>query len=664
MKNTSSLLALMAALSLGSALAATPPTPAGTAIGNQASASFSDAGGTAQTPVYSNAVVTTVTAVPSFSLIPTSTGTPGTNGAGLTPGVTQNAVPGATVSFPYTLTNTGNVKQDNYDLKTQGSYSATSGAAPQNVTYYKTDTNGNCTTTAVTSVGPLDPGDSAKFCVSYTVPSTAANGDKLGTQPVVELVPHAITSGSYTAPDGTVVAGQTVTEPTLPASNNNYNQTIVTRSNSGVVGPNLDANANGFVDSADTTTLVTPYASPDSTPVTINYGSANKDSQNAQATASTTVVTFKNTVANTGNYADVFDLSASMAGFPTGSQVSITDTSGNVITQTPSLQPGLANGYTFYVKVTVPAGAAPATSGVAPTVTVTSTSQNSLGTGSSGTQSDTTTDILNLPGVLFTDSVNGTPTPSAPNNTVTTTGANSGTVTTTYPMVVKNTGSTPDTFTLGGNVTVNTPTGPVTVPVKYLPDPSCSGSSSSPAITTTPSVAAGGTYCVVASVGVPQNALPGTYTLTDQTATGANGETSSDTNDQFTVQTTTNSYKPVKTVDKSAAAPGDTLTYTITGSNTNNANITKYILKDTVPTNTTFQSVSATITDANNYGTSGYKVLYSTDSGATWSQTAPTSTSTTSVWVGIDTNNDGTITSLDVLKPGQGISETFKVTVN
>ncbi|MFC6802031.1 hypothetical protein ACFQDE_10160 [Deinococcus caeni] len=47
------------------------------------------------------------------------------------------------------------------------------------------------------------------------------------------------------------------------------------------------------------------------------------DTQTAQATTTTTVVTFTNTVQNTGNRPDVFDITTGQAGFPAGTTVEL-----------------------------------------------------------------------------------------------------------------------------------------------------------------------------------------------------------------------------------------------------------------------------------------------------------------------------------------------------
>ena len=92
------LLSIFAAINGNRAYAA--PPPAGTSIGNQASATYADALGNAQTPVTSNTVVTTVSQVASFTL---------------TAAQTKTGAPGTQVYFPHTLTNFGN-GTDTFDL--------------------------------------------------------------------------------------------------------------------------------------------------------------------------------------------------------------------------------------------------------------------------------------------------------------------------------------------------------------------------------------------------------------------------------------------------------------------------------------------------------------------------------------------------------------------
>lgn len=137
---------------------------AGTPIGNQASASYTDLAGNPQPDVQSNTVVTKVAQVASFTLFS---------------GSTKLAGPGGVAYFPHTLTNTGN-GTDTFDISvadvTAGSFNLSS------VTLYL-DANGdgvpdNLTPLVATATtGPLAPGATFKFVATASVPVTANAGD-------------------------------------------------------------------------------------------------------------------------------------------------------------------------------------------------------------------------------------------------------------------------------------------------------------------------------------------------------------------------------------------------------------------------------------------------------------------------------------------------------
>lgn len=131
---------------------------AGTQIGNQASATYTDDSQTTRT-VTSNTVTTVVQQVGSLTLI--------ANGA-------KNVAPGGQVSYPHTLTNTGN-GPDSYALS-----AANSGAFTfSNVSFYA-DANGDGVAddaTPITGTGILAAGASFSFVVVGTVPGTAASGN-------------------------------------------------------------------------------------------------------------------------------------------------------------------------------------------------------------------------------------------------------------------------------------------------------------------------------------------------------------------------------------------------------------------------------------------------------------------------------------------------------
>ena len=175
------LLSAVAAIN-GNRAYAVPP-PAGTSIGNQASASYSDASGNAQTPVTSNTVTTTVAQVASFTL---------------TADQIKTAAPGTQVYFPHTLTNTGN-GTDTFDLSVAnlagGTFDFTS------VAIY-IDANGDGVpdnAVALTSTGALAANGVFKFVAAGVVPGGATSGqtDQLRVTAVGNAA--AATAGSYTA---------------------------------------------------------------------------------------------------------------------------------------------------------------------------------------------------------------------------------------------------------------------------------------------------------------------------------------------------------------------------------------------------------------------------------------------------------------------------------
>src|SRR5258707_7201284 len=142
--------------------AATAQTAAGTSIGNQASATYTDSSSVSRTAT-SNVVTTVVQQVASLTLT--------ANGA-------KTASPGSPVFYPHTLTNTGN-GSDNFTLTLAP---AQSGAFTLTGTHIYLDANGdgipdNFTDLTGTQV-TVTPGaaNAFKFLITGTVPPGATAG--------------------------------------------------------------------------------------------------------------------------------------------------------------------------------------------------------------------------------------------------------------------------------------------------------------------------------------------------------------------------------------------------------------------------------------------------------------------------------------------------------
>lgn len=152
--------------------------PAGTSIGNQASATYKDASGVERTAT-SNEAITIVQQVAAFTL---------------TQDNTKPGARGGQVIFPHTLQNTGNgtdtfaltvenLTGDNFDLTGVAIYA---------------DANGDGlpdSATPITSTGPLIAGGVFKFVIVGTIPQTAVGGQ----QAQVRVTATSGFNGSVTA---------------------------------------------------------------------------------------------------------------------------------------------------------------------------------------------------------------------------------------------------------------------------------------------------------------------------------------------------------------------------------------------------------------------------------------------------------------------------------
>ncbi len=162
---------------------------AGTVIGNQATATYTDAGGTPRTAT-SNLVQTTVSQVKSFTLT--------ANGA-------RTAAAGQTVYYPHTITNTGN-GTDTYALNTPP---ATGGLFTHTGFAYYIDANGDGVPdnfTPIITSGPIAAAGIFRFVVAGTVPGSALNGQ---TGTIIPSVSDT-TPTTLTNTDTTTVANSAI----------------------------------------------------------------------------------------------------------------------------------------------------------------------------------------------------------------------------------------------------------------------------------------------------------------------------------------------------------------------------------------------------------------------------------------------------------------------
>jgi uncharacterized repeat protein (TIGR01451 family) len=186
--------------------------PAGTSIGNQASATYTDSNNTQRTAT-SNVAITIVQQVASFTLT--------------TDGQSRFAAPGGQLSFPHTLRNTGNGLDtftlavanntgDNFDLNSLTLYADANGdGLPDN-------------TVPVSTTGPLPAGSAFQFVAVGIVPGTATAGQ----QAILRVVGNG-TATATPAPAQTNLDTVTITTDAVV----NVNKSISASSGAAGSGP-------------------------------------------------------------------------------------------------------------------------------------------------------------------------------------------------------------------------------------------------------------------------------------------------------------------------------------------------------------------------------------------------------------------------------------------
>ncbi|WP_291425257.1 hypothetical protein [Deinococcus sp.] len=213
MKINHKVIALMTALAVGAASAATTQTTAGTTISNTASASFTDPANPASTApltATSNTVNTTVLPKPSFDIAYTD-GTADGNTLANTTVVTTGAVPGQSIYTGYSVVNTGNVALDVVlNADTTGS------AVGATVQYYYYDS---------TKTNNLGAEITAGGTVTLAADNPATTGTDEGLVKIVQVItlptdPTKITPTSVfgASPEGSVT-GTAGTDPLVTPGN-------------------------------------------------------------------------------------------------------------------------------------------------------------------------------------------------------------------------------------------------------------------------------------------------------------------------------------------------------------------------------------------------------------------------------------------------------------
>ena len=451
-------LALVLCLPANPALAAAPP--AGTNIGNQASATYSDSSNLQRT-VTSNLVTTVVQQVASSTL---------------QQALAKTATAGSQASFPITLTNTGN-GSDSFNLSFSQSGSFSFGS----VQFYA-DANGDGvpdSTTPITVSDTLAAGAVFRFVAVGTVPAGAATGSAnslvVSATSVFNAGAASSVTESTTVPANAVVnvsksmsassgnAGSGPYTVTLTYSNTgNTGATainiadvlpagmvyvaasgrwsatgalVLTDASDGTQGtsPTIDYSVTGSTVRGIINSLAAGQAGTVSFQVTLASGlaagtlnntasfsyndgagsvgpvSTNTFGLSVNQTAGVTLsgatvasalqgstVSFSNTLVNTGNATDSFDISvaAGSPAFPPGSAFALykadgvtpmVDTNGNGVVDTGPVAAGAST--TVVLKVTLPAGA----SGGPYNVSKTATSR--FNAGLSATTTDSLTSI-------------------------------------------------------------------------------------------------------------------------------------------------------------------------------------------------------------------------------------------------------------------------------
>ncbi len=559
---------------------------AGTSIGNQASATYTDSSNTPRTAT-SNVAITLVQQVASFTL--TADGT-------------RFGAPGGQVVYPHTLVNTGNGTDtftlsvvnaggDNFDLNSVALYADANGdGLPDNAT-------------PITSTGPLAAGATFKFVAVGIVPGSAtasqvglltvtasgtataspapaasntdtttvtanavinmtksmsASSGAAGSGPytitltyqntgnntatnltLLDVIPSGMTyvtntgrwsgTGSTpltdannsdaqgTSPDtviydfGATVAGRVTAVIARVQPGQSGTLTFQVNIASGQAAGNINNTATYSYDPG-TGTPVGPFNGNTFTFTVTQSATLTLTGQTIASATQGGTVAFTNTVVNTGNGTDSFDITVTNTSFPAGSTFTLyqsdggtplVDTSGNSTPDTGPLAAGAS--YTVVLKVVLP----PGISGGGP-YTAQKTARSTVNSSSSASANDVLTTISgNTVDLTANAALPGAPGAGAgPEVSAVVTATNNPGTTARFTLYVNNTSTVSDTYNLA--VSTDSSFASLALPSGWTVT---FRDSSEAVVTATGVILAGGNKLIYADVTVPAGFAPGTTDL-------------------------------------------------------------------------------------------------------------------------------------------------------
>lgn len=385
-----------------------------------------------------------------------------------------------------------------------------------------------------------------------------------------------------------------------------------------------------------------------------NTGTDPDGTPDTQTTTPETTVTFPIEIKNDGQNPDSYDLTAVLPGgwtdgiYPDANCDGVADQTTSPITNTGTIDVGETA--CFVVLATPPAGTSPADYPV--TIAAASTTQSG--------EADSITNIVTVQEVVaFQMSPDRTGTVTSPGqinyqHTITNNGNTAAVVSIpsnapqgSFSYAYSLDGSTFFTSLSGISVAANGGTQTVFVQVTVL-DGVADQTVNAVTVTANASFASGAT---------DSDSVTDTTTVTigvmdvAKTSRTFDGDSAAPTD----CSSSTNQFS----ADGSVARPGDYLCYTIVAQNVGSANLTNANVSDLISTFTTFVSTSAASS-----GFLGGTVLWSTN-GTSWSSIVPANVASGgTLYAGVDTNSDATITNADLMPPGANLTITLVVQVD